>query len=108
VVRLAQVVLKKGLPKGVILNVNVPNLPKEEIKGYRFTKQGKRNYGEIIAERMDPRGRKYYWIGGDQQGFVNIPGSDCNAVLEGYIAVCPLLIHLTDQTFLKELSKWKL
>ncbi len=106
--RLAKEVLKRGLDPGLILNVNVPNLPKEQIKGYRVCKQGKRNYGEIIAERIDPRGRKYYWIGGDQQGFENISGSDCNAVLEGYISITPLVINLTDQGFLKELAKWKL
>lgn len=107
-VRLAKKVLKEGLPHGVILNVNVPDLSLEKIRGHQFTKQGKRNYGDIIAERIDPRGRKYYWIGGDQFAFENIPDSDCNAVLAHYISITPIKVNLTDHEFLDKLRKWKL
>lgn len=106
--KLVKKVLKEGLPPGVILNVNVPNLPMKQIKGYKFTKQGKRNYGDIIAERLDPRGRKYYWIGGDQFAFEDIPGSDCNAVLENYISITPIRVNLTDHGFLETIQSWKL
>lgn len=107
-VLLTRKVLKEGLPKGVILNVNFPPGSSKKIKGYQFTKQGKRNYGDIIAERIDPRGRKYYWIGGDQEGFENISGSDCNAILENYISITPIRVNLTDHLFLEEVKKWKL
>lgn len=107
-VRLARLVLKNGLPPGVILNVNVPNLPARQIKGYQFTKQGKRNYGDIIAERIDPRGRKYYWIGGDEFGFEDIPDSDCNVVLTNVISITPLRVNLTDHPSLESLRQWKL
>lgn len=106
--RLAKSIFKKGLPPGIILNVNVPNVPVSQIKGYRFTKQGKRDYGDIIAERIDPRGKKYYWIGGNMTGFMNIPGSDCNAVLENYISINPIKVNLTELEFLETLNQWKL
>ena len=107
-VRLARKVLKEGLPAGVILNVNVPNLPSAKIKGFQFTKQGKRDYGDIIAERIDPRGKRYYWIGGNMAGFSNIPGSDCNATLANHVSITPINVNLTEHSFLKTLRKWKL
>jgi 5'-nucleotidase len=101
-------VLKEGLPEGIVLNVNVPDLPQKLLKGYRFTKQGKRNYGEIIAQRIDPKGRPYYWISGDENGFMNIDGSDCNAVKAGYVSITPLRVDITDVVTLKKISEWKL
>lgn len=106
--RLAKKVLREGLPDGVILNVNVPNLHLKQVKGYQFTKQGKRNYGDIIAERLDPRGRSYYWIGGDQKGFENIPGSDCNAILDAQVSITPIRVNLTHHEFLENLKQWKI
>lgn len=108
VLRLSRTVLKRGLPRGVILNVNVPNLPASKIHGYSFTKQGKRNYGDIIVEKIDPRGNKYYWIGGDEAGFDDIPGSDCNVVAEGKISITPLKVNLTDTSSLRRLEVWRL
>ena len=61
--RLARHVLKKGVPKDTLLNVNVPAI--KNIKGYRATTQGKRFFTDAVVEKLDPRGRKYYWIGGD-------------------------------------------
>ena len=107
-VLISRKVLKEGLPPGVILNVNVPNIRLKQLKGCQFTKQGKRNYGDIIAERIDPRGRKYYWIGGDEHGFEDIPESDCNAVLANYISVTPIRVNLTEHEFLDKLRMWKL
>lgn len=106
--RLAKKVMGVGLPRGVILNVNVPNLPASKITGYAFTKQGKRNYGDIIVEKIDPRGKKYYWIGGDETGFVDIPNSDCNVVAEGKISITPIRVNLTDEAALKKLKAWRL
>lgn len=106
--RIVRKVLLEGLPTGIILNVNVPNIPLKQVKGYQFTKQGKRNYGDIIAERLDPRGRKYYWIGGDEFGFEDIPDSDCNAVLDHRISITPIRVNLTDHEYLERLRQWKL
>lgn len=106
--KVARLVLKKGLPPGVILNVNVPDKPASKIRGYAFTTQGKRDYGDLIEERIDPRGRAYYWIGGNQFGFEDVPGSDCNAILENKISITPIRVNLTDHTFFETLKQWKL
>lgn len=90
------------IPTEMLLNVNVPPLPKEQIKGWRITRQGKRHYSETIVERTDPRGKKYYWIGGDQLGFDHHDGTDCVAIDEGYVSVTPLQVDLTNHKLLEE------
>jgi 5'-nucleotidase len=107
-VKLAKKISKEGLPTGMVLNVNVPNLAENQIQGYMWTKLGKRNYGDIIVEKMDPRGKPYYWIGGDETGFVDIKSSDCNAILDGKISITPLKVDVTDHAYLKKLKEWKL
>lgn len=89
-------VQKQIIPREMLLNVNVPALPKTDIRGWRFTRQGKRHYSENIVERVDPRGKKYYWIGGDDLGYAKDDGTDCMAVHEGYISVTPLQIDMTN------------
>lgn len=106
--KLARRVIKHGLPRGVMLNVNIPSMPGKKIKGYRFCILGKRNYSEAIVEKIDPRGKKYYWIGGDEVGSDNIPGSDCNAVTAGYISITPLNVNVTDDPFLERIRTWKI
>ena len=65
------------------------------MKGYRFTRLGVRTYGNEVVEKLDPRGRSYFWIGGDAS-HGDIPGSDCNTVLDdGLVAVTPLHLDLT-------------
>jgi 5'/3'-nucleotidase len=93
---------ERGMPPETLLNVNVPPLPKEQIKGWRLTRQGKRHYSENIVERTDPRGKKYYWIGGDSLGFAHDDGTDCLAVHEGYISITPLQVDLTNHKLLQE------
>ena len=104
--RLARVVLKRGLPPGVVLNVNVPNLKASEILGVAFTRLGKHNYGGVIVQKVDPRGRPYYWIGGSPDEFEHRPGSDCQAFLERKISITPIKVDLTDFTFLSKLKRW--
>ena len=97
---LAEAVLSHPLPQGALLNVNVPDGP---IKGFAFTKLGKRSYGQVVDERTDPRGRHYYWIGGDAQGHEDVPGSDCNATYdEGLVSITPLHLDLTHYRLLDE------
>jgi 5'/3'-nucleotidase len=91
-----------GIPPQMLLNINVPAVPKENIKGWRFTRQGKRHYSENIVERVDPRGKKYYWIGGDDLGFDQDDGTDCMAVHEGYVSVTPLQVDMTNYKLLRE------
>jgi 5'-nucleotidase len=101
---IAKYILRKPLPEGTLLNVNIPNLPKEKIKGVKVTRQGKRVYGEPIVENIDPRGRKYYWIGGNELGFLDIENSDIAAIKEGYVSVTPIKLDLTDYDFLERLK----
>ncbi len=98
--RLAVAIAGGGLPRDTLLNVNVPARPAAELRGYVVTRQGKRRYGDAIVEHLDPRGRKYYWIGGDDLGFVPGEGTDCTAVAEGYISITPLHLDLTNHASL--------
>lgn len=105
---LAKIILKKGLPNGIILNVNVPNALKRNIKGFKLTFQGKKNYSNIITEKIDPRGKRYYWMSGKESGFEDRPGSDCNAINEDYISITPIKVYITDYNFLKKMKGWKI
>jgi 5'-nucleotidase len=92
---------------GVLWNVNVP--PGSDGMSYRVTRQGKRSYGAEVIERTDPRGRKYYWIGGDELAHVHLPGSDANAVYDEHlISVTPLHMNMTHEATLQEMLHWHL
>ena len=106
-VRVARRILRRGLPNDTLLNINVPNVPEEEVHGVKVTRQGKRIYGDAIVEKRDPRGRKYYWIGGDAQNCQDIPGSDLEAVEQGWISVTPIHLDLTNYAFMRKLRRWK-
>ncbi len=106
--KLVRQIIKHPLPPNIFLNVNIPNIPEDKIKGYRFTRQGKRQYGDSIIEKVDPRGEKYYWIGGDILGDKPIKNSDIEAVREGYISVTPIQLDLTAYDYLKEMTAWEL
>lgn len=106
-VKIARQVLKHGLPKDIILNVNVPNIPRHRIRGWRITFQGMKNYSNITTERIDPRGFKYYWISGEETGFEDIEGSDCNAVAEGYVSITPIRVDLTEHSLIKKMKAWR-
>jgi len=103
--RLVQQISERGLAKDILLNVNIPNLSEEQIKGVQVTRLGKRIYSDELVVRTDPRGNKYYWIGG------SVPpthhrqeGTDVTAVDDGYVSITP--IHL-DLTSLRE-DVWQL
>jgi 5'-nucleotidase len=102
--RLADAVLRDRLPADTLLNVNVPSLHVGAIKGIALTRQGKRRYSDAIIEKLDPRGKKYYWIGGDQLDFVDGEGTDFSAVQQGLISITPLHLDLTNYTSLKQLQ----
>lgn len=108
VFKLVKRIIKQPLPPNVLLNVNVPNMTGDRIKGYRFTRQGKRRYGESVIEKLDPRGEKYYWIGGYVMKDTPIENSDIQAVNEGYISITPLQLDFTAYTFLGKMSGWRL
>jgi len=102
--RLATRLLREPLPPDTLLNVNVPPLPAAEIKGFALTRQGKRRYGDAIVEKVDPRGKKYYWIGGNQLDFVDAEGTDFSAIHRGLISITPLHLDLTNYRSLEQLQ----
>ncbi len=95
--RLARWVLERGLPRDTLLNVNVP-APQEgrPVRGFALTRMGRRRYGDAIVEKTDPRGKKYYWIGGEELEFVDEEGTDFHAVSQGLISVTPIHLDLTN------------
>lgn len=95
-VAVARRVMQQRLPEDTLLNVNVPNVSRENITGVRVTRMGKRIYGDVIVEKRDPRGRKYYWIGGDYLSNEEVPGSDLEAVEENYVSITPIHLDLTN------------
>jgi len=104
--KLAAEVARRGLPPGTLLNVNVPP---GEPRGAAITRLGKRSYSAAVVQKLDPRGRAYYWIGGDEQAHENVPGSDCDAVFDrGHISVTPLHLDLTLHALREELNGWDL
>lgn len=105
VVSLARQVIEKGLPPDTFLNVNIPS---GSCLGVEVTRQGKRRYGKAVIVNEDPRGRKYYWIGGSSVGFEDIPGTDCCAVSRGYISITPLYTNLTSDSCCETLKNWSL
>ncbi len=96
-----------ALPRSLILNVNVPYLPDEQIRGIRVTRQGLRIYRDQLVRRLDPRGRPYYWIGGEEPTAVKEDGTDFGTISEGYVSVTPLQLDLTDVRTLEALRGWE-
>lgn len=104
--RVAENVIAKGLPEGVLLNVNVPYLKENEIKGYMITRQGLRLYRDALDARTDPRGKPYYWIGGEFPLGVDEEGTDYGALLAGFVSITPLQLDLTARQVMEGLKKW--
>lgn len=96
----------RPLPADTILNVNVPDLPVSEIRGYQSTRLGQRHKAEPVIKTYDPRGHEVYWVGpaGPEQDAG--PGTDFYAINQGYISVTPLKIDLTHHQALTDLSHW--
>jgi len=99
-------VIADGLPEGVLLNINVPHLEDAEIKGIQVTRQGLRVYRDALDERRDPRGRPYYWIGGEWPTGVDEAGTDFGALQAGYVSVTPLQLDLTALETMDSLKSW--
>ncbi len=106
--RLAKTVIQNGLPPGHLLNVNVPEGKSVNIKRYRITRLGKREYHDVITEKIDPRGEPYYWIAGHYTVTDKGPDTDYTAVSGNRISVTPLNIDLTANKFYDGLKEWKI
>lgn len=106
--KVVEAAVQYGLPAGTLLNVNVPLLPEDQIKGFRVTRQGLRVYRDRLDQRIDPRGRPYYWIGGDTPTGFPEEGTDVGALAEGYASVTPLHLDLTAYSTIETIRSWNL
>jgi 5'-nucleotidase len=106
--QLGEEILARGLPPDTLLNVNVPNLPPEAIRGVAVTRQGRRAYSETVVRKIDPRGKAYYWIGGAEPTWERLGDTDYDAVSSGKISVTPLHLDLTNHRAIDELKAWNL
>ncbi len=97
-----------GFPKDTLLNVNLPPIPGDQIRGVRVTTLGKRVYSESLAETKDPWGRTVYWIGGGHISWSGGEDSDFQAVEDGYISITPLHVDLTNYNLLEDVQAWRL
>jgi 5'-nucleotidase len=99
-------VVAKPLHRSMILNVNVPDRPYEELTGFEVTRLGHRHRAENAVRGMDPRGREIYWVGAAGKGQDAGPGTDFHAVANGRVSVTPLQVDLTRHAALDELRDW--
>jgi 5'-nucleotidase len=106
--KIAKIILKKGLPKGTLLNVNIPAVKKEKIKGVVATKQGKSYWADDYVLRLDPSKRKYYWLTGGMKKLDETIEFDQKAIDENYISVTPIYYDLTNYRAYEEIKKWNL
>ncbi|MCK4539490.1 MAG: 5'/3'-nucleotidase SurE [Candidatus Krumholzibacteria bacterium] len=99
---------REGKHGTYLLNVNIPPLPEDKLRGLRITKLGSRVYNDSIVKKTDPRGKDYFWIGGGEPGWNIDEKSDFTAVSNDYISVTPLKVDMTDYKSVLELEQWKL
>ncbi len=94
------------LHRSMILNVNVPDLPYEQLRGIRATRLGHRHRSEPVIRARDPRGREVYWVGAAGEGADTAEGTDFHAVAEGYVSVTPLQVDLTRHAAVADVADW--
>jgi 5'-nucleotidase len=98
--------LRAPLHASMILNVNVPDLPYEQLRGFRSTRLGYRHRSEPVLRASDPRGRPVYWIGPAGEGEDAGEGTDFDAVANGYVSVTPLQVDLTRHAAIADIDDW--
>ena len=108
IARLVAEVTRRRLGGKRVLNVNLPHRPWAEIRGVRPTRLGTRVYSDTLIKKTDPRGRAYYWIGGQDPVWEEGEGTDFHAVSEGYVSVTPLVLDLTDSAAVADMRGWNL
>jgi 5'-nucleotidase len=106
--RLVQHVAEHRLPADLFLNVNFPALAWDEVKGVNITRLGRRVYRDELVARSDPRGRPYYWIGGNPPSGVPDSGTDIWAIANGYVSITPVSLDMTAYHFREDLGRWNI
>ena len=104
--KVAEILITHKLPAYTVLNVNVPYLKEDELKGYKITRQGLRIYRDELVKREDPRGRPYYWIGGEAPTGVDESGTDFGELKAGFVSITPLHLDLTAHGLIKDINEW--
>lgn len=104
--KFARIISEHKLPDETFLNINVPNVPLSEIEGTEVTRHCGATYNVEIHNRLDPMGKKYYWLGGKFDGEGDHSATDLSALLQHKVSVTPLRLDLTDYTMMQELSSW--
>ena len=103
--KIANHLLKNKLPKGTMLNVNVPYISKKDLKGFLITKQGNQNFADTYEKRIDPRGNSYFWIKGEMINDDSCVEYDGQAVACGYISITPIQFTFTNELYINQLKK---
>lgn len=96
------------LPRGVLLNVNVPNLPWDRVRGYAVVRMAPSRFNETFHQRRDPRGNIYYWMDGDLEMEGDAPDTDLARLAEGWISLTPIHFDLTSDAGLDHLRRWSI
>lgn len=105
--QVAQQVLKRRLPPGTLLNINVPGVAQQAVRGVEITRLGRRDYKDELICRDDPYGQPYYWLGGPPLDFPD-DGTDVGAVANDFVSVTPIKLDMTDNRFIELLREWEL
>jgi 5'-nucleotidase len=105
---LPQLVVRDRIPEQTLLNVNLPPIDPDAVRGVKVTRLGRRVYSDSITRANDPNGREYFWIGGGGVTWDAGEGTDFEAVQDGYISVTPLHLDLTNYKLLSEVEQWEL
>lgn len=106
--RLAQEIMRRGLPSDVLLNVNIPNRPLEQLTGFAVTRMGRSRFAEVFHRRVTPRGDAYYWMDGELKLLGEVNGTDFQALDQGCVSVTPIGFDLTHHPSLAAFQQWKL
>ncbi|HEY8394739.1 MAG TPA: 5'/3'-nucleotidase SurE [Thermaerobacter sp.] len=104
---LVDMVVERGLPPGVLLNVNIPPARGNTAAGVAITRLSRRSYRDRFERRVDPRGRAYYWLAGEPVDDPQPPDTDIGAVRAGLISITPLRLNLTDEQLIHQLGPWQ-
>jgi 5'-nucleotidase len=104
--RVLEKLIQNPISPDVLLNVNVPYLPLDQLKGFAITRQGLRIYRDELVKREDPRGRPYYWIGGEPPTGVKEDGTDIGELAAGRVSITPIQLDLTAHAVLQQVRQW--
>lgn len=97
---------EKSIPSDTLLNINIPDLPKEKIEGIEITKIGRRKYKDSIEQRKDPRGKTYFWLAGEISDSDSGYDTDSSALKRNMISICPMHLDLTKYEIINQIRDW--